>query len=147
MHFICVPTAWKVTAYISPIRMSKLNNKQWFKGQVCSSFTALTISRYSNLTSLTTMYLIPRFSQSASPKTGQLPSLFLHATSAKERPWRESSPCTTLSCTYTQTSDMDATSLGTLSVANNRLSPRESSSIYLARGRSPLLAEKGCQTA
>ena len=76
--------------YISPTHMSKLNNKQWFKGQVCSSFTALTFSRTRNLTSLTTMYLLSPFSQSATAQ--KLVNM------AKERPWRESSPCTTLLC-------------------------------------------------
>ena len=59
IDFICVSTAWKVTACMVHQSQSvySMNNKQWFKGQVYC-FTALYCthaqSRSRDLTSLTT---------------------------------------------------------------------------------------------
>ena len=67
ISFVYLLHAW----YISLTRMSKLNNTQWFKGQVCSKLHCMhyiqrtyilyirtTILRSRNETSLTTMYLL-----------------------------------------------------------------------------------------
>ena len=74
--------------------MSKLNNNG-SKARYSNRVPAFTNR---DLTSLTTHYLLPPFSQSACQKTRYLSSLFLPATTAKEKALREASPSTTFLC-------------------------------------------------
>ena len=71
--------------------MSKLNNNG-SKARYSNRVPAFTNR------DLTTYYLLPPFSQSACQKTRYLSSLFLPATTAKEKALREASPSTTFLC-------------------------------------------------